>query len=96
MSYQKILDRQKALRDETLQISLKNSETAAIANKDLDNGVIQMVQDTRSRYEIEQDKQEQENMAFTNIKKLFKNDAQEIAKSINSIFKKRFKADVSI
>ena len=82
MSYQKILDRQKALRNETLQIALKNSETAAIANKDLDNGVIQMVQDTRSRYEIEQDKQEQENMAFTNIKKLFKNDAQEIAKSI--------------
>ena len=35
-------------------------------NKDLYNGVVQMVEDTRSRWEIEMDNLEQENMAMQN------------------------------
>ncbi len=52
-------------------------------NKDLYNGVVQMVEDTRSRYEIEMDNLEQENMAMQNLKNLFGKDNFEIRKSRN-------------
>jgi hypothetical protein len=54
-------------------------------NKDLYNGVVQMVEDTRSRWEIETDNIEQENIAMQNLKKLFGKDNSEMSKALKSL-----------
>ena len=79
----KIIEQQRQLEANDLNLDLENNKSSAMYNKDLYNGVVQMVEDTRSRYEIEMDNLEQENMAMTNLKKLFGKDNSEIRKSMN-------------
>ena len=79
----KIIEQQRQLEANDLNLDLENNKSSAMYNKDLYNGVVQMVEDTRSRYEIEMDNLEQENMAMTNFKKLFGKDNSEIRKSMN-------------
>ena len=67
----KIIEQQRQLEANDLNLDLENNKSSAMYNKDLYNGVVQMVEDTRSRYEIEMDNREQENMARQNLKKLF-------------------------
>ena len=79
----KIIEQQRQLEANDLNLDLENNKSSAMYNKDLYNGVVQMVEDTRSRYEIEMDNLEQENMAMQNLKKLFGKDNSEIRKSMN-------------
>lgn len=85
--YQKIIDREKRKRDDNLKIELSNGQKQAIYNKDLYNGVVQMQQDNRSRYEIEQDLLMQESIAQKNLVKLFEGDNKEIGKALTDLKK---------
>ena len=81
----KIIEQQRQLEANDLNLDLENNKSSAMYNKDLYNGVVQMVEDTRSRYEIEMDNLEQENMAMQNLKKLFGKDDSEISKALKSL-----------
>ena len=81
----KIIEQQRQLEANDLNLDLENNKSSAMYNKDLYNGVVQMVEDTRSRWEIEMDNLEQENMAMQNLKKLFGKDNSEISKALKSL-----------
>ena len=62
----KVIEQQRQLKANDLNLDLENNKSSAMYNKDLYNGVVQMVEDTRSRWEIETDNIEQENIAMQN------------------------------
>ena len=81
----KIIEQQRQLEANDLNLDLENNKSSAMYNKDLYNGVVQMVEDTRSRWEIETDNIEQENIAMQNLKKLFGKDNSEMSKALKSL-----------
>jgi hypothetical protein len=90
MSFRKQLIANKKLREQNLNLKVKNSNTISEALRDVSFGIIPNIQDNRTRNEILNDKFATEKTALQNANKLFDNDIAMSQNLLNMIGERNY------